>query len=159
MRLLIAMREPLQGKIRTTADNAVAFLEAAVAYYNSLGVTVTRVMTDNGGCYLGFAFLQACRDLGLKLIRTRPYTPKTNGKAERFIQTALREWACAQAYPTSDHRAAQLPVWLHQYNWHRPSWRHEFSIANQQTRSNRGQPPDAPRLAALMQPDPGRVSV
>jgi transposase InsO family protein len=103
-----------------TADSAVAFLKAAVAYYKSLGVTVSRVMTDNGGCYLGFAFQAACRDLGLKHIRTRPYTPKTNGKAERFIQTALREWAYAQAYPTSDRRAAQLPVWLHQYNWHRP---------------------------------------
>ena len=103
-----------------TADDAVAFLKAAVAYYKSLGVTVTRVMTDNGGCYLGFAFLQACCDLGLKHIRTRPYTPKTNGKAERFIQTALREWAYAQAYPTSDRRAEELPVWLHQYNWHRP---------------------------------------
>jgi len=103
-----------------SADSAVAFLKAAVAYYKSLGVTVTRVMTDNGGCYLGFAFRAACENLGLKHVRTRPYTPKTNGKAERFIQTALREWAYAQAYPTSDRRAAQLPVWLHQYNWHRP---------------------------------------
>ncbi|TIU43730.1 MAG: transposase, partial [Mesorhizobium sp.] len=66
------------------------------------------------------AFAKACRDLGLKHVRTRPYTPKTNGKAERFIQTALREWAYAIAYPTSDHRAAELPVWLHRYNWHRP---------------------------------------
>ena len=59
-------------------------------------------------------------DLGLKHIRTRPYTPQTNGKAERFIQTALREWAYAVAYHTSDQRRAQLPVWLHRYNWHRP---------------------------------------
>lgn len=103
-----------------TAVDAVAFLKAAVAYYKSLGVTVSRVMTDNGGCYLGFAFLQACRDLGLKHVRTKPYTPRTNGKAERFIQTALREWAYAQAYPTSDRRAEELPVWLHRYNWHRP---------------------------------------
>ncbi|WP_141245220.1 integrase core domain-containing protein, partial [Mesorhizobium sp. WSM3860] len=58
--------------------------------------------------------------LGLKHVRTRPYTPKTNGKAERFIQTALREWAYAFAYPTSQQRAAELPVWLHRYNWHRP---------------------------------------
>jgi transposase InsO family protein len=103
-----------------TADDAVAFLKAAVAYYKSLGVTVTRVMTDNGGCYLGFAFRDACRELGLKHVRTRPYTPRTNGKAERFIQTALREWAYAKAYPNSDRRAEELPVWLHQYNWHRP---------------------------------------
>jgi transposase InsO family protein len=101
-------------------QSAVAFLKAAVAYYNSLGVTVGRVMTDNGSCYRAFEFRDACRDLGLKHIRTKPYTPKTNGKAERFIQTALREWAYAQAYPTSQHRAAELPHWLHRYNWHRP---------------------------------------
>ena len=101
-------------------ESAVAFLEAALAYYKSLGVTVTRIMTDNGACYKSKAFARACRDLGLKHIRTRPYTPKTNGKAERFIQTALREWAYAVAYPTSRHRAAELPVWLHRYNWHRP---------------------------------------
>jgi transposase InsO family protein len=100
--------------------SAVAFLRAAVAYYESLGVEVARVMTDNGACYRAHAFRDACTDLGLRHIRTRPYTPKTNGKAERFIQTALREWAYAQAYPTSDHRAAQLPVWVHRYNWHRP---------------------------------------
>ncbi len=102
------------------ASSAVPFLEAAVAYYKSLGVTVTRVMTDNGSCYKAFAFRDACRDLGLKHIRTKPYTPKTNGKAERFIQTALREWAYAQAYPTSDRRGEELPIWLHRYNWHRP---------------------------------------
>lgn len=101
-------------------ESAVAFLKAAIAYYASLGVTVTRVMTDNGSCYRSKAFARACRELGVKHIRTRPYTPKTNGKAERFIQTALREWAYAVAYPTSQHRAAELPVWLHRYNWHRP---------------------------------------
>jgi len=100
--------------------SAVAFLKAAVAYYASLGVRVARVMTDNGSCYKAFDFRGACRDLGLKHIRTKPYTPKTNGKAERFIQTALREWAYAQAYPTSDRRAEELPIWLHRYNWHRP---------------------------------------
>jgi len=101
-------------------QSAIAFLKAAVAYYNSLGIAVARVMTDNGSCYKAFDFRDACRDLGLKHLRTRPYTPKTNGKAERFIQTALREWAYAQAYPTSQHRAAALPAWLHRYNWHRP---------------------------------------
>ena len=103
-----------------TQQSAVPFLKAAVAYFASLGVTVTRVMTDNGSCYRSGAFRKACADLGLKHIRTKPYTPKTNGKAERFIQTALREWAYAQAYPTSDHRAAELPFWMHRYNWHRP---------------------------------------
>jgi transposase InsO family protein len=101
-------------------ESAVAFLQAAVAYYQSLGITVARVMTDNGACYKSFAFRDACKALGLKHVRTRPYTPRTNGKAERFIQTSLREWAYAQAYPTSEHRKAELPRWLHQYNWHRP---------------------------------------
>lgn len=101
-------------------QSAVAFLEAAIAYYLSLGITVVRVMTDNGACYKSKAFAKACRDLGLRHIRTKPYTPRTNGKAERFIQTLLREWAYAQAYPNSTRRARELPFWLHRYNWHRP---------------------------------------
>ncbi len=101
-------------------ESATAFLKAALAYYHNLGIAVARVMTDNGSCYRAFDFRDACRDLGLKHIRTKPYTPKTNGKAERFIQTALREWAYAQAYPTSQRRAEELPFWLHRYNWHRP---------------------------------------
>ena len=99
---------------------AVAFLDAAVAYYASLGVTVERVMTDNGSCYRSKAFRQACRRHAIRHIFTRPYTPRTNGKAERFIQTTLREWAYARAYDTSDQRAQQLPYWIHRYNWHRP---------------------------------------
>ena len=105
-------------------ESAVAFLNAALAYYNSLGVTVSRVMTDNGSCYKAHAFRDACRTLGLKHIRTRPYTPKTNGKAERFIQTALREWAYARSYDHSDRRTDELPRWLHRYNWHRPHASH-----------------------------------
>ena len=102
-------------------DNSrIAFLHAACRYYQSLGITVTRVMTDNGACYKSFAFRDACKALGLRHIRTRPYTPKTNGKAERFIQTSLREWAYARAYPTSEHRKDALEPWLHNYNWHRP---------------------------------------
>ena len=101
-------------------QSAIAFLKAALAYYESLGVKVARVMTDNGSCYRAFDFRDACRDRALKHIRTKPYTPKTNGKAERFIQTALREWAYAQAYPSSQRRAEELPFWLHRYNWHRP---------------------------------------
>ena len=101
-------------------ESAITFLKAAVAYYASLGITVARVMTDNGSCYKAFAFRDACKALGIKHIRTKPYTPKTNGKAERFVQTSLREWAYAQAYPSSDDRAAELPRWLHRYNWHRP---------------------------------------
>jgi len=101
-------------------ESSVAFLKASVAYYQSLGVTVLRVMTDNGSCYRAKEFRNACQELGLKHIRTRPYTPKTNGKAERFIQTSLLEWAYAQAYESSARRAEELPIWLHRYNWHRP---------------------------------------
>jgi len=102
------------------ALSAVEFLKAAVAYYRALGVKVARVMTDNGSCYKSRDFARACKRLRLKHIRTKPYTPKTNGKAERFIQTALREWAYAVAYPSSRHRAEELPNWMHRYNWHRP---------------------------------------
>jgi transposase InsO family protein len=101
-------------------ESAVGFLKAAVAYYESLEVKVTRVMTDKGSCYISDDFRDACIALGIKHKRTKPYTPRTNGKAERFIQTALREWAYAIAYTTSDHRAQQLPLWIHAYNWHRP---------------------------------------
>jgi transposase InsO family protein len=101
-------------------ESAAAFLTAAVAYYHSLGITIARVMTDNGSCYRSRDFRQACQDLRLKHIRPKPYTPKTNGKAERFIQTALREWAYARAYTHSTMRTAALPHWLHRYNWHRP---------------------------------------
>ena len=101
-------------------QSAAAFLRAAVAYYASLGIKVARVMTDNGACYKSFDFRDACRELSLRHIRTKPYTPKTNGKAERFIQTALREWAYAKAYVHSHGRTAELPIWLHRYNWHRP---------------------------------------
>lgn len=100
--------------------SAIAFLKAAVAYYASVGVKVERVMTDNGSCYRSSAFRRACGRLGLRHIRTKPYTPKTNGKVERFIQTSLREWAYAYAYENSRQRKQQLPTWLHRYNWHRP---------------------------------------
>jgi transposase InsO family protein len=100
--------------------SAIAFLKAALGYYESLGVKVERVMTDNGSCYTSFAFRRTCKRLGLRHIRTKPYTPKTNGKAERFIQTSLREWAYAQAFQNSGQRKADLPSWLHRYNWHRP---------------------------------------
>jgi transposase InsO family protein len=101
-------------------ESAVTFLQAALAYYAGLGVNVLRVMTDNGSCYRSDAFAKTCRRRALRHLRTRPYTPRTNGKAERFIQSALREWAYARPYPTSDQRAAELPAWLHRYNWHRP---------------------------------------
>ena len=103
-----------------TAKSATTFLKAAIAYYKSLGVDVTRVMTDNGACYISGDFAKACADLKPKHKRTKPYTPKTNGKAERFVQTSLREWAYAKTYDSSRQRADELPAWLHKYNWHRP---------------------------------------
>ena len=113
----IAFSQILPDEKKTSAT---AFLKAAVAYYQQLGITVESVMTDNGSCYKSKDFAKACRRLKLKHRRTKPYTPKTNGKAERFIQTALREWAYARAYQNSHQRARHLPDWLHRYNWHRP---------------------------------------
>jgi transposase InsO family protein len=101
-------------------DTAVSFLDAAVAYYRSLGVVAHEVMTDNGSCYRSACFRKACASHGLRHIFTRPYTPRTNGKAERFIQSSLREWAYAEAYAHSDLRTQALQRWLYQYNWHRP---------------------------------------
>lgn len=101
-------------------ENCAQFLREAVAYYASLGVRIDRVMTDNGSGYVSKAFRRTCGELGIRHVRTRPYTPKTNGKAERFVQTSLREWAYARPYETSAQRAAALQPFLHRYNWHRP---------------------------------------
>jgi transposase InsO family protein len=100
-------------------DSAVAFLYAAHAYYAQLGVNVQRLITDNGPAFHSNAFFDACHHLGIKHRFTRAYRPQTNGKAERFIQSALREWAYGRAYSHSDERRAALPVWNHFYNWHR----------------------------------------
>ena len=102
------------------ANCTVAFLRAAVAYYAGLGVRIKGVYTDNGKAYRGKDFAGACAQLSLSHHYTRPYTPRTNGKAERFIQTCLREWAYARAYHHSYQRRDALPTWLHGYNWHRP---------------------------------------
>jgi hypothetical protein len=96
------------------------FLAAAVAYYARLGITIRRTLTDNGPCYHSRAFARFCQQIEIKRRYTRPYTPRTNGKAERFIQTAIREWAYARAYLSSSIRAAELSTWIHLYNWHRP---------------------------------------
>jgi transposase InsO family protein len=100
--------------------SCLRFLFNALRFFRSLGVNVQRVMTDNGVSFRSFRYAKALRLLRIKHLRTRPYTPRTNGKAERFVQTSLREWAYARAYETSNDRAAELPVWLHRYNWHRP---------------------------------------
>ena len=101
-------------------ESAVAALLQTVAEFARLGITIDRVMTDNGSCYRSKAFARACQHLGIKHLLTKPYTPQTNGKAERFIQSALREWAYATAFQHSDQRRSALPAWLHRYNWHRP---------------------------------------
>ena len=115
-------------------SSTCAFLRAAVAYYAGLGVRIGEILTDNGGAYRSRDFAQTCITLGLKHRFTRPYTPRTNGKAERFIQTALREWAYARAYHRSHHRIRQLPHFLHAYNWHRP----HASLAGQPPASRLG---------------------
>jgi transposase InsO family protein len=101
-------------------SSVLAFLRSTLNYYQRLGIRFKAVLTDNGPAYRSHRFAAACRALGLKHRFTRPYTPRTNGKAERFIQTALREWAYARIYQNSDERSQELRSWLHQYNWHRP---------------------------------------
>jgi transposase InsO family protein len=100
-------------------STVTAFLWRALAWYRRHGIRVRRVMTDNAFAYLGHAFTALCELRGLRHLRIRPYTPRTNGKAERFIQTLLREWAYVRAYGSSRARHAVLPRWLHYYNWHR----------------------------------------
>jgi len=100
--------------------SAIRFLVRLVRYYRQLGIKIARVLTDNGKCYISKRFRRACERLGLKHSFTRPYRPQTNGKAERFIQTALREWAYARTYANSYERAKAWLPWLHRYNWHRP---------------------------------------
>jgi transposase InsO family protein len=109
-------------EVLATAQQAdtVAMLERAVAWYASRGVRIQRVMTDNGSAYRSHAFAAACARLGLRHLRTRPYTPRTNGKAERFIQTLLREWAYAKPYRSSARRRCALTHYLRYYNLRRP---------------------------------------
>ena len=101
-------------------ESAIGFLDRALAFLAGHGITVERVMTDNGSAYRSQAFRNAVASAGAKHKRTRPYTPRTNGKAERFIQTSLREWAYARPYATSRDRAAALAPWLQHYNTERP---------------------------------------
>jgi transposase InsO family protein len=101
------------------ATTAIGFLRRALAFYRSHGITVERLMTDNGSAYVSTAHALACRALGIRHIRTRPYRPQTNGKAERFIRTMLREWAYAAVYGSSPERAAALSGWLERYNYRR----------------------------------------
>jgi transposase InsO family protein len=108
----------LRPSLRT--PDAVGFLERAVAWFAARGIRTERVMTDNGSSYRADDFRRACDALGLRHLRTRPYTPRTNGKAERFIQTVLREWAYRRAYRSSALRRRALAPWLRYYNERRP---------------------------------------
>jgi transposase InsO family protein len=100
--------------------SCLRFLFNALRFFRAHGIKVQRVMTDNGVSFRSHRYAKALRMLKIKHLRTKPYTPKTNGKVERLVQTALREWAYAKAYQHSDQRAAELPLWQHRYNWHRP---------------------------------------
>jgi transposase InsO family protein len=102
------------------AISASVFLSQAAGYFAQHNIRLRRVMTDNGPCFISDRFKEQCRSLSLKHIRTRIYTPRTNGKAERFIQTAIREWAYARLYQSSKERNEHLNPWIHHYNWHRP---------------------------------------
>jgi transposase InsO family protein len=117
-------------------ESAAAFLERAVAWYRARGIRVERVLSDNGAAYRSSVHALTCRRLGLRHLRTRPYRPRTNGKAERFIQTLLREWAYGQLYRDSSQRLAALPEWLRYYNYLRPH-------------GSLGRQPPAARLAEL----------
>jgi transposase InsO family protein len=106
--------------IDQSAETAAAFLQRAISHFRQLGVKIERVLTDNGGCYRSRAFAAVCHQGGVIHKRTRPYTPRTNGKAERMIQTLMREWAYRQPYASSAERTAHLLPYLHRYNHHRP---------------------------------------
>jgi transposase InsO family protein len=103
-----------------TARCAIAFLRRGLAWFAERGVTIRAVMTDNGSAYLAHAHRAALAELGLRHLRTRPYRPRTNGKAERFIQTLLNEWVYERIYGSSSERAAALPLFLDRYNFRRP---------------------------------------
>lgn len=103
-----------------TARYAIAFLRRALVWFAERGVRVQAVMTDNGSCYVAHAYRQALDELGLRQLRIKPRRPRTNGKAERFIQTLLNEWAYARIYGSSAERTATLPAFLRRYNYNRP---------------------------------------
>ena len=117
-------------------QTASGFLARAVEWFKSMGISVERVMTDNGSCYRSLLHAATCRELGLRHLRTRPYRPRTNGKAERFIKTLTERWAYGGVFGSSAERTATLPGWLEHYNYRR---RH----------GSLGKRPPAARLAEL----------
>ena len=103
-----------------TKETATAVLRNAVAWFAARGVTVRRVLSDNGGAYRSYLWRDTCTELGITPKRTRPYRPQTNGKIERFHRTLVEGWAFRTFYPSETARLAALPPWVHQYNHHRP---------------------------------------
>lgn len=101
------------------APSAMTFLSKAVSWFAQHGVTVERVMTDNGSAYMSYRFRDLCQSINVRHLRIRPHTPQTNGKVERFIQTLLREWAYRFSYESSEERKRWLDPYLHFYNFHR----------------------------------------
>jgi transposase InsO family protein len=118
---------------------AADFLRRAVAWFKGMGITVERVLSDNGSCYRSGVHARACAELGMRHLFTRPYRPRTNGKAERFIQTMTNRWAYGAIYGSSAERTAALPGWLDHYNFRR-------------AHGSLGHRPPAARLAELEQP-------
>jgi transposase InsO family protein len=120
------------------ATTAVAFLQRAIAFYRRHGITVEQLITDNGSPYISFAHAAACRLLGIRHLRTRPYRPQTNGKAERFIRTLLGGWAYGAIYRSSSERTRALDGWLWHYNHQRrhSALGHKPPIARLNERTN-----------------------
>jgi transposase InsO family protein len=104
-----------------TAKTATAVLQRAVGWFRARGITVERVLSDNGACYKSYAWRDACAELHIRHTRTRPYRPQTNGKIERFHRTMAGEWAFARHYPNERTRRTPLAAWLHTYNHCAPS--------------------------------------
>lgn len=102
------------------ADTTIGFLNSALEFFASHGIGIRALLTDNGSSYRSQQFRQACQKMGMKHCRTRPYTPRTNGNAERFIKTALRKWAYAKYWNDSEQRDAHLQPWIDYYNRERP---------------------------------------
>ena len=103
-----------------TAATAIAVLARAVSWFAARGVTIERVLSDNGSAYKSHAWKKACAELGITVKKTRPYRPQTNGKIERFHRTLANGWAFSRHYPSETARRAALPAWIHTYNHHRP---------------------------------------
>jgi transposase InsO family protein len=135
-------------------ESAVPFLERAVGWFACRGVTVERVMTDHGSAYRSQRWRHACGALAVRHVKTKPYTPRTNGKAERFIQTSLREWAYARPYASSRERTAALVPWLAHYNTARP----HAALAHRPPASQFGQPAFLGSTAGAVPPSRPAVS-